>query len=91
MYEELEPDGNLERITALIEAGYDIHQGMPLLPAVSSGNLAIVKLLVESGVNVNKIYWDDEETALFRGHLEQLPKECLIMRLGEKTKHYICG
>ncbi len=25
------------------------------------------------------------------GHLEQLPKECLIMRLGEKTKHYICG
>ncbi len=26
-----------------------------------------------------------------RGHLEQLPKECLIMRLGEKTKHYICG
>ncbi len=28
---------------------------------------------------------------LYQGHLEQLPKEGLIMRLGEKTKPYICG
>jgi ankyrin repeat protein len=64
LYEELEPDGNLEKIAALIDAGCDIHQGMPLIPAVMSGNLDIVKLLVESGVNVDKSN-DDEETALF--------------------------
>jgi ankyrin repeat protein len=64
LYEELEPDGNLEKIAALINAGCDIHQGMPLIPAVMSGNLSIVKLLVESGIDVNKSN-DDEETALF--------------------------
>lgn len=66
LYEELEPNGNLEKIAALIEAGCDIHQGIPLLPAVTSGNLEIVKLLVEAGINVNKFDTDDEETALFR-------------------------
>jgi ankyrin repeat protein len=64
LYEELEPDGDLAKIAALINAGCDIHQGIPLIPAVMSGNLHIVKLLVESGVNVDK-YDDDEETALF--------------------------
>jgi ankyrin repeat protein len=66
LYDELEPDGDLDKIAALINIGCNIHQGMPLLPAVTSGNLAIVKLLVESGVNVNKFDVDDEETALFR-------------------------
>jgi ankyrin repeat protein len=65
LYEELEPDGNLEKIAALINAGCDIHQGIPLIPAVMSGNLNIVKLLVELGVNVDKYDDDDQETALF--------------------------
>jgi ankyrin repeat protein len=66
MYDEFEIDGNIEKIAALIESGCDIHQGLPLLPAVTSGNLEIVKLLVNSGVDVNKFDSDDGETPLFR-------------------------
>jgi ankyrin repeat protein len=96
LYEEFEPDGSLEKIAALIEAGCDIHQGLPLLPAVTSGNLEIVKLLVESGVDVNKFYADDEETALFRamfnGHqhiveyLEPLTEPTLRAAAREKLR-----
>jgi ankyrin repeat protein len=66
LYEELVPGGNLRKITALISAGCDIHYGYPLLVAVTAGDLDIVKLLVESGVDVNKFDPEDEETALFR-------------------------
>jgi ankyrin repeat protein len=66
LYDELEPDGDLQKISALIEAGCDIHQGLPLLVAATVGNLEIVKLLVNAGVDVNKFDPDDDETALFR-------------------------
>jgi ankyrin repeat protein len=66
LYEELVLGGDLRKITALISAGCDIHHGYPLLVAASVGDLDIVKLLVESGVDVNKFDPDDEETALYR-------------------------
>jgi ankyrin repeat protein len=96
LYEEFEPDGDLDKISALIEAGCDIRQGLPLLPAVTSGNLEIVKLLVASGVDVNKFDPDDEETALFRamfnGHqhiveyLEPLTDNALRASAKEKLR-----
>jgi hypothetical protein len=47
LFDELEPDGDIETIRNLIEAGCDLNTEMPLLAAVNTGNLEMVRLLVE--------------------------------------------
>jgi ankyrin repeat protein len=96
LYDELEPNGDLQKVSALIEAGCDIHQGFPLLVAATTGNLEIVKLLINAGVDVNKFDPDDDETALFRamfsGHqnvveyLEPLTEQSLRESAKERLK-----
>ena len=67
LFDELEPDGSIEKIRALSAAGCNVNQEMPLLVAVTANRLDMVKLLVEAGADVNKVDYDSGyETALFR-------------------------
>jgi ankyrin repeat protein len=66
LFEEFDSGEDLTRIRQIISAGCDLETDMPLLSAVSTGNLEIVKILVESGADVNQMDMDDYETPLFR-------------------------
>jgi ankyrin repeat protein len=75
LYDELEPDGDIDKVRACIEAGANVNKEMPILVAITSNRLDMVKLLVESGVSVNKIN-SDNQTALF--HAKFLDRKDII-------------
>jgi ankyrin repeat protein len=67
LYDETEPQEVISKIRELIASGEcDVNEEMPLLAAVNTGNLEVVKLLVEAGADVNQLDPEDSETALFR-------------------------
>lgn len=67
LYDETEPQEVISKIRELIESGEcDVNEEDPLLAAVNTGNLEVVKLLVEAGADVNQLDPEDSETALFR-------------------------
>jgi ankyrin repeat protein len=67
LYDEPEPKEIINKIRELIATGEcDLNEEMPLLAAVNTGQLEVVKLLVEAGADVNQVNPEDFETALFR-------------------------
>jgi ankyrin repeat protein len=67
LYDVPEPKEVINKIRELIATGvYDLNEEMPLLAAVNTGQLEVVKLLVEAGADVNQVNPEDFETALFR-------------------------
>jgi ankyrin repeat protein len=67
LYDEPESKEVINKIRELIAAGEcDLNEEMPLLVAVNTGALEVVKLLVEAGADVNQVNPENFETALFR-------------------------
>jgi ankyrin repeat protein len=67
LYDETDPKEVISKIRELITSGgCDVNEEMPLLAAINTGQLEVVKLLVEAGADVNQVNPEDFETPLFR-------------------------